>query len=392
MSAASLIQTAISEGFQTLAAMVGVPPGGYWEPDYRLTYNGKDVTHSLQGRLMSLTLRDQRGFEADQLDITLDDSDGRLPLPAAGATLQLAIGWKHLGLIDKGVFTIDDVEHSGAPDTITIRARAANMAGGLTTKHEQSWHATTVGQIVDTVAKRNKLTPSVHQQLGGMAVPHMDQTNESDANFLTRLAEQHDAITSVKNGRLLFMPAGFTETVSGRSIPTLVITRSIGDQHRYSLSNGQAYNKAKAYYHDVKAGKRGEVVVDGSTPPVLPKRRPKTGRRKKGQKKSAAPAAQPAPNVPVTDTDNLLVLRHTYASQNNAARAAQAALAKAERGRASFSITLARGNPLIYPETPAVLLGFKSEMDSEQWLVTQCTHNISDSGYTTEVECEVSPG
>ena len=86
----------------------------------------------------------------------------------------------------------------------------------------------------------------------------------------------------------------------------------------------------------------------------------------------------------------MLVLRHTYASQNNAERAAQAALAKAERGKASFSITLARGNPLIYPETPAVLLGFKSEMDSEQWLVTQCTHNISDSGYTTEVECEVS--
>ena len=32
-------------------------------------------------RLMSLSLTDNRGFEADQLTITLDDADGQLRLP-----------------------------------------------------------------------------------------------------------------------------------------------------------------------------------------------------------------------------------------------------------------------------------------------------------------------
>ena len=389
MDAASLIANAVSTGVQTVASMVGLPPGAHWQPIYRLIYNGKDVTSSLAGRLLDLTLRDQRGFEADQLDITLDDSDGALPLPAAGATLDLAIGWQHIGLIGKGTFKIDDVEHSGAPDTITIRARAANMAGGLTTKKEVSWHKTTVGTIVQTIAVRNQLTPKIHEKLGSMPVPHMDQANESDANFLTRLAEQHDAIASVKDGKLLFMPAGFSETVSGKAIPTLVITRSVGDQHRYSLSNGQAYNKVKAYYYDVKAGKRGEVVVDKNTPPVLPK-------AKKSRRKKAKPpprAVKPsAASEATAEVENMLVLRHTYASQNNAERAAQAALAKAERGKASFSITLARGNPLLFPETPAKLLGFKNELDGDSWIVTQCTHTINGSGYTTQVECEVSVG
>ena len=48
--------------------MVGLPPGAHWRPIYQLTYNGKDVTKDLVGRVKDLTLRDQRGFEADQLD------------------------------------------------------------------------------------------------------------------------------------------------------------------------------------------------------------------------------------------------------------------------------------------------------------------------------------
>lgn len=387
-NALSLITSAVATGVQTVSAMVGLPPGAHWRPIYQLTYNGKDVTKDLVGRVKDLTLRDQRGFEADQLDITLDDSDGALPLPAAGAKLQFAIGWEHIGLINKGEFVIDDVEHSGTPDTITIRARAANMAGGLTTKKEVSWHATTVGKIVQTIAVRNKLTPKIHEKLGSMPVKHMDQANESDANFLTRLAEHHDAVASVKDGKLLFMPASFSETVSGKTIPTLVIARAVGDQHQYSLNAGQAYNKVKAYYYDVKAGKRGEVVVDKNTPPVLPKAKKSRRKKVKPPPRAVKPATKA---VPAAEVENVLVLRHTYASQNNAERAAQAALAKAERGKATFSITLARGNPLLYPETPAQLMGFKKDIDGDNWLITQCTHSISDSGYTTQVECEMAP-
>ncbi|WP_427854682.1 hypothetical protein, partial [Salmonella sp. CQ24WZ0581SAL] len=32
-------------------------------------------------RLMSMTLTDNRGFEADQLDIELNDADGQIVLP-----------------------------------------------------------------------------------------------------------------------------------------------------------------------------------------------------------------------------------------------------------------------------------------------------------------------
>ncbi|MDI8752169.1 acetyl-CoA sensor PanZ family protein, partial [Salmonella enterica subsp. enterica serovar Montevideo] len=42
-------------------------------------------------------------------------------------------------------FTVDEIEHSGAPDRLTIRARSADFRETLNTRREKSWHQTTVG-------------------------------------------------------------------------------------------------------------------------------------------------------------------------------------------------------------------------------------------------------
>ncbi|WP_416775914.1 phage tail protein [Xenorhabdus budapestensis] len=55
----------------------------------------RKIDFTVQKRLMSLPLTDNRGFEADQFDIELDDSDGLLALPRRGTTLSLHLGWPH---------------------------------------------------------------------------------------------------------------------------------------------------------------------------------------------------------------------------------------------------------------------------------------------------------
>lgn len=45
-------------------------------PAFRIVIEGKDVTQTLDKRLLGMTLTDNRGFEADQLDLELDDADG----------------------------------------------------------------------------------------------------------------------------------------------------------------------------------------------------------------------------------------------------------------------------------------------------------------------------
>ncbi len=183
-------------------------------PAFSIVIEGKDVTTVLDTRLMSLTLTDNRGFEADQLDLELDDADGLIALPRRGAVIQLALGWKGQPLFPKGAFTVDEIEHSGAPDRLTIRARSADFRETLNTRREKSWHQTTVGEVVKEIAARHNLKVALGKDLTDKALDHMDQTNESDASFLMKLARQYGAIASVKDGNLLFIRQGQGRTAS----------------------------------------------------------------------------------------------------------------------------------------------------------------------------------
>lgn len=87
--------------------------GATLTPDFMLTLESKDITGNISDRLINLSMTDNRGFEADQLDIELDDSDGLVALPIRGAVLSLYLGWKGFALVGKGRFTVDEVEHRG---------------------------------------------------------------------------------------------------------------------------------------------------------------------------------------------------------------------------------------------------------------------------------------
>ena len=94
-------------------------------------------------------------------------------------------------LLDKGCFTVDEIERRGTPDTLTIRGRSADFRGMLNSRREQSWYDSTLGIIVETIAARNMLTASVADALKAIPVPHIDQAQESDAVFLSRLADRN---------------------------------------------------------------------------------------------------------------------------------------------------------------------------------------------------------
>lgn len=229
---------------------------------YKLIVDEQDITQDISGRLSSLTLTDNRGFEADQLEIVLDDSDGKLALPARGALMKLGLGWKETGLIDKGSYTVDEVAHDGAPDIITIHARSAELSSGLTTQRERSFHQKALGDIVRTIAAENELQVIISSQLDTLTIAHIDQTNESSAAFLTRMAGMFDAVATVKNDKLIFIHAGAGVSASGTALPSVTITRQSGDRHHFSIADRGSYTHVKALWYDIGLGTRGEVIWD----------------------------------------------------------------------------------------------------------------------------------
>jgi phage protein D len=341
---------------------------GHKSPRFKILVGSKDISKLVNDRLVSVSLTDNRGFEADQLDITLDDSDGLLEIPPRGAVVSVSLGWSDSGLVDKGQYTVDEVEHSGAPDQLTIRARSADLRAGLSVKKECSWHQTTVGAIVETIAKQNKIQHRIGPDLAGQTIRHIDQTSESDASFLSRIAKMFDAIATVKDNSLLFMKAGQATTASGQPLGKVLITRQSGDSHRFGIADRGAYSGVKAAWQNTKTAKKETTTV---------KRKPR---------KKAGPGEG---EVIQGADDNVKTLRHVYASKTNAERAAKAEWEKLQRGVAQFSITLAYGRPELFPELPASVSGFKPIIDKQDWIISRATHSLTDSGYTTALELEV---
>ncbi|WP_288504676.1 phage late control D family protein [uncultured Pseudomonas sp.] len=323
----------------------------YAQARYQILVDGKDISALIAPRLISLDLTDNRGLEADQLSLVLSDHDGLLAIPPRGAKIRLWLGWSTTGLIDKGSYIVDETEHNGAPDVLSIRARSADLRKGLKTKRDQSYSATTLGAVLRVLAERQGLTPLIAPDLEAQQVLQLDQTGESDANLLTRLGEDYDAVATVKAGRLLFLPAGGGKSVSGADLGHVTLTRKDGDQHSYLQADRESYDAVRAFYYDTNSAKKQEAIAGSG--------------------------------------DNVKDLRHTYADELSALRAARAEWNRLQRGTATLTYQLALCRPELMPELTYTLQGVKAEIDAIIWYGGNVQHSLTaDGGYTTRLELE----
>lgn len=307
-----------------------------------------DITAKIRPRLIGLALTEKRGGEADQLDVTLDDSDGRLDLPRKGQVVKLQLGWLQggdvkVGLVDKGAFTVDEVEWSQAPAQIRLTARSADLTAGFRVRREKSHLDTTLGAIARKVASAHGYQARVAPELENVAVPALVQHGQSDMALLHRLGREHDAVAQIKDRRLILSPVGRGVSPSGRALPALTIAATDGSGGRYREVDRTADAGVEARWHDSDSATRKTVGV--GTGKGTPHR-----------------------------------LRKVYHSEADARTAANAAHAKAKRAAAEFDFTLGYGRPDLYPERPVALTGFKPTIVGQKWVIAELSHNLDGQG------------
>lgn len=407
-------------------------------PLCQVIVNGKEISTLINKKLIGLTITDANGLEADLLDLSLDDSQGDIDIPPRGASIQVLLGWPDTGVVDKGTFTVDEIEHSGTPDMLTIRARSADLREGLTQKKERSWTNVKLGDIVRKIADENSYEPVISKELDEIERAHLDQQYQSDTDLLTRLADQYDAICTVKSGKLLFIKAGTGTSASGIELPIYSVTRKSGDRHRFTIRDRDNYVAVMASYYDTNAGKKGEVTYDGKSAQqaaqseadgirtltsTYKSKKTATTAVKKAWKRFTGMGEHPSSVQARYDdktgasgyvtyngkvigekklqerrsiqpveasADNIKKLRHVYTSKANAERAVKSEYERLQRGRATFNINLAKGDPAPFPGQPVSVNGFKQAIDDSNWVMTRVIHKLdSNSGYTTEIEAEL---
>ena len=319
-------------------------------PDFRVVAETTDITEVIRERLLSLRVVDEAGWQSDTLEIKLDDRSWPIELPRHGAQLIVHLGYKQQGLTRMGVYTVDEVSLEGPPDTLTIRARAANFRKSLKEQKTRGWDGITLGDIVTTIAKEHDLEPVISETLKEKLIQRIDQTDESDLHFLTRLAKEHGAISKPIENRLLFVPRGEARTASQQPMQEVNLSKLDLTRYTFSLADRGKYEAVIAHWHDSQTG---------NTQPV-----------KVGDKE-----ARP-----------IFTLKGLQPDADAAQNAAKAKLEALRRGQATGSLSLP-GQPVITAETRLNLSGIKKTINGH-WIVTRAEHELGQQGLNTRLNIE----
>ncbi|KPY69078.1 Phage late control protein D protein [Pseudomonas syringae pv. syringae] len=224
------------------------------------------------------------------------------------------------------------------------------MRGSGRTTRSGSWENVTLQQIVSDVAARNGWKPTCTVMT---KVPRVDQLDESDYNFITRVAKKYDCTAKIADGKLLVLPRQDGLSASGKALGVITIRRHEVARWQFRFSDKTTQKAVQTKHLGKKTGKLQVVELSNDQSPN---------------------------GLPPFHTD-----RHIHPNKSAAEQAAKARLAAFNRSTAGVRLEMA-GRTDLFSERMINALDFKVGLDGE-YLVDSVEQVFTQSGWTTAVEC-----
>ncbi len=316
-------------------------------PDWRLTYQGVDISRDLLGQYTNVTYTDYLTGKSDSIELRLQDAEGRwrdLWYPAKGDTVQLDIGYAGGPHVRAGTFLLDEFEFSSKPDVVSLRGLSAAITLDLRTSRNTAFEAQSLSQIAQKIAMNHGLV--LFGDVPARQYERVTQSDETDLAFLNRLAEQEGAAVRIQDKTLIFHDLGALE-----------MHPAVTKLMRHDILSLRLKDRTRRIY------KAAEIsYLDPRTKETLTHREDATA----------------------IETGDTLMIKDRVETQAQAITRARTALAQANRG-------LAQGN-IEVPGDPRLLAGNIVELAdydrlSGNYLIQKSTHIITkSSGYKTMLE------
>ncbi|GAA5099727.1 late control protein [Bartonella acomydis] len=307
---------------------------------------GEKFVHEIfYQRLLTATITDHAGNEADTFEAEFDECGNDLEIPSRNSVLHVTFGYENSIRAFMGRFVVESVVSCGGSDGEILRlcGKSASMRGELKEQVSEHFDHKTIAEIVETLAKRHGYQAKVSPQFTKQALPYVIRTDQSAIDFLTRLADRMQARFLIKDNKFLFL--------SGDNLPLQTIHQQECSHWEFSLEPRTQYGTIEASYFD----------------------------RSKGQQLSVK--HQTGFNGPVRR------LRSCYTCKEKALAAAASESDRLCRAVGSGSLTL-EGRPEIMADQPLLLQGFRMQINGP-WKAATVTHRYEkQSDYTTEITFE----
>lgn len=219
-----------------------------------LFYNKHNVSNDFSPYLQSVSYTDYEEESSDELSITLRDNKKLFQntwYPEKGAKLTCNAGFKNTPEIIKfGTFTIDEINFnfSKSGDSLEIKALAATTNSPLRTANTTFFANTTLFNIAKKFGKKYGF-----DVVGGadVEIERINQVNETDLNFLRRVAKNYGYIFKLTECLLTFLHQD--ELTGSKSLFTL----TKNDISNLSISDESAkmYKACSVKYFNPKTKK-----------------------------------------------------------------------------------------------------------------------------------------
>jgi len=318
-------------------------------PDFRISANGADFTAKARDRLLSLTITEADGEEADRMELTLDDRDNRLETPPLEALISVSLGYRETGLSQMGLFEVEGIRGDGPPDQMTITATAVDLRNIARAPRTKAHEDRSLRDIATEIAGRAGLTLVLGESLAAVKFAYLAQTAESDIHFLTRIAQGLDATAKAAAGKLVVARRSDKVTAAGDAKTPVQVRREELTSWSFDISAREAEGTVEAEAQLTESAEKKLVTVGSGEP----KRR----------------------------------LRHVFASEDEARQHAEATLARSGRDKTKVDVTLARFEPALFAGGLVRLTGLRPEL-AGVWHISSIRHHLAGAGLTTKLSAK----
>ncbi|EAW2472677.1 phage protein D [Salmonella enterica subsp. enterica] len=334
------------------------------QPAYRLVYNQKDITHDVSVYVTSVSYTDKLSGESDEIQVDLEDSEGRWRdawYPGKGDTLTLQMGYAGEPLRECGTFSIDEIELSGPPDSVSLRGLATSVTVAMRTKVSRGFENTTLAAIAQRIAGKHHL--QLQGQIEPLTLDRVTQYDETDLGFLKRLARDYGYLVKVTHTHVIFSSLDKLRDAAS------AFTFARRDISRYSIRDtiNRIYKGAKHRSQNSRTRRVLTYKADGG---------------------ETSEAVKVSARGRTTGADTL-TLSGRAGNQGVAERRTRAALSLKNQYQKVATLSMA-GNIRLRAGHSITLTGFGAS--DGKWLTGSVRHSMTRSGgYTMDVEVARGP-
>lgn len=191
-----------------------------------IEYNGTNISTDLNKDVTNFTYEDNLDC-ADSISLTIIDKEKKWAQfePLKGDKIKVLIKvfeGEETQTLDCGVFSVDEFDIFGPPDSIEIKATSVDISSELKEAKSKAWSALKLDDIAKEIAENNNLSLEFDSEtiyltapsssIAGAGVRRFEQIEEGDGAFLQRVCKEYGLCMKVFNSKMIIFKEKDYET------------------------------------------------------------------------------------------------------------------------------------------------------------------------------------